>query len=85
MLDILPFEEIAGTDCQIFNILPLMPALPKYMPSSEVCLETLIFKTAKLKNQKLILVDPKKEPNSEEIWEKSIGVFKELMENEEFI
>jgi hypothetical protein len=59
------FEDLAGCEYSLFNIISLFPALPKYMSSTGVCLETLVFKTSKLKNQSLCLMDPKKEYTDE--------------------
>ena len=36
--EILPMNEIIGSDCQLFNILPLIPALPKYMNGGGICI-----------------------------------------------
>ena len=59
--EIFPFDDLVGSEYSLFNPIVLFPALPKHMPSSGVCFETLVFKTSKLKNQALCLMDPKKD------------------------
>ena len=57
--EIINLNELSGSDCQLFNIMPLIPAFIKYMDTHGVCADTLLFKPCSLKNQSLILMDPK--------------------------
>lgn len=74
------FDEILGTQCNAYNILPLMPAFIKSNVNEPVCFKTIFFRLSTMKNPKLMLFDFNKGcPDSDTLSKKQIEVFTDLL------
>lgn len=76
------FDCLAGSECRLYNVLPLFPALVKYMPTEAVTrVKTIFFKVCNTREQSLVLVEADRPFNDKErdIWIKQLDAFQHLM------
>ena len=81
----LNLDAISISERQKYNILPLFPTLVKYMDSLGVIVRTIFFKTAKVKDSSLIVVDSEAKEPLPAVQEKILQSFRKILRNEEIV
>jgi TATA-box binding protein (TBP) (component of TFIID and TFIIIB) len=81
----LNLDSISITERQKYNIMPLFPTLIKYMDSLGVVVRTIFFKTSKVRDGNLVVVDSEAKENLESAQKKLLKSFKKILKDEEIV
>ena len=65
--------------------MPLFPTLIKYMDSLGVVVRTIFFKTSKVRDGNLVVVDSEAKENLESAQKKLLKSFKKILKDEEIV
>lgn len=57
----LNFDELSANDCTAYNVCPLLPAYIKYDSREPATFRTIFFRLSKMKTNKLMVMDSKKQ------------------------
>lgn len=74
-------DSISITERQKYNIMPLFPTLIKYMDSLGVVVRTIFFKTSKVRDGNLVVIDSDTKENLETAKHKMLKAFKSIIKD----
>lgn len=81
----LNFDELSANDCTAYNVYPLLPAFIKYDTQQSATFRTIFFRLSKMKTNKLMIIDSKKQQSIEDIQVKQLETFMNLLQNGDII